>query len=78
MHGHICEPIAASDMYRKYLELNWGVRMGYNVEIVGAPQFHNSDGHARNDVTESGLRTQVNRPAGHGPNPFGGFGHSRR
>lgn len=77
---HIIEPVRASLIYRHYLDINFGVLMGEQVQIVDPDnaQFYNGDGHARREVTEGGLRTQVNRPAGYGQGRFGGVRYPRR
>jgi hypothetical protein len=73
-YRHILTPRHYIPRIEHYHWLNYEVGRGSPVMISpyeDAVQMHNEDGHARNDVTENGLQTRMERPGrGGGRSPY--------
>lgn len=81
-YRYILHPMCYRDRMQDYHRVNRHVGMGGHVmcsPFEATMQFHGGDGHVRNNVTENGVRTMVNRPGGFtGHGPYGGrFGGPR-
>lgn len=77
-YQYILSPYFYRSYIRHYVQLNRQIGRGNPVilcDVTDDVQFH-GDGHVRNNVTEEGLRTVVNRPGY--PGSSGGAGSSRR
>jgi hypothetical protein len=79
-YQYILTPYFYRGYMRHYQQFNRQIGAGVPVilcDVTENVQFH-GDGHVRNNVTEGGLRTVVNRPGYSGTIPFGGVRSSRR
>jgi hypothetical protein len=76
---YILNPWECADLTDHYEYVNYGIGQGWRVFISPYEddvQMHNADGHMQNNVTESGLQTQIERPGG--GDWRSSYGHTRR